>query len=83
MEFLRHARARFDGDDPGAALVEEPGGDARTGADIDGAGAAQGAAGQFLDGVQERGRVAGAGRGVLGGRAVEGERAGGARGRRG
>ncbi|GGV91053.1 hypothetical protein GCM10015535_48370 [Streptomyces gelaticus] len=76
MEFRRHAGTRFDGDDPGPALVEEASGDARAVADIDGAGAPEGAAGQFLDGIEECGRVAGAGRGVLGGRAVEGEGAG-------
>lgn len=42
VELRRHAGARFDGGDPGTAFVEEPGGDARAGADVDGAGAAQG-----------------------------------------
>lgn len=31
MEFRRHPGTRFDGDDPGPALVEEAGGDARAG----------------------------------------------------
>lgn len=78
-----HALAGFDGEDVGAAGVQEGAGDPGAGADVHGCGAGQGTARQFLDGVEEGRWVGGPVGGVLGGGGIEGVGPGGVGGLRG